>query len=125
MLHETSYLNDRIRFKISGSFPTRKAFYERGHTQECIHFVQLRTAYLCLPTRRPFLVAQKLHLCLNNPVTLILQGFCAITAAKVLCYHHCKSSVLSLLSSELLLALLHLHCKVRRYQRQASRKKQA
>lgn len=62
-----------------------------------IHFVWLRRAYFCLPTRIPFLVAQKLHLCLNNPVILILQGFSAITVAKVLCYHHGKSSVLSLL----------------------------
>lgn len=74
-------------------------------TQKRVHILFVSEQYLILTyTMRPFLVGQKLHLCLNDPVVLILQGFCAITPAKVLCYHPCKGSVLSLLSSELPLA---------------------
>lgn len=74
MLHETPYLNDRTRCKFSGSFPQGKPFMNMD-TQS---FVWVRTAGL--PTRGPFLIGQELHLCLKDPVTLLVQGFSAIAS---------------------------------------------
>lgn len=91
-LHETPYLNDRTRCKFSGSFPQGKPFMNMD-TQS---FVWVRTGGL--PTRGPFLVASPLF-----------EGPCDLTSARVLCYcfshQNCRWP------------LLHLHCKVKSYQR--------
>lgn len=133
MLHETPYLKTtELDVKSQAASHKENLLWTWPH-RGVYTFCSTQNSILMLTYQETFFGSTE-ALPLNNPVVLILQGFCALTAAKVLCYHHCKSSGLSLLQGfsaipsshqNCLWLLLHLHCKVKRYQRRAARKKQA
>lgn len=109
----------------------KKTFYEHGHTEDEYTFCLTQNSILMLTYQETFFGCTEASSlfewpydlntarvqCCKSSLLLPLPEFCSITAARALCYpfshHNCCWP------------LLHLHCKVKRYQRWASRKKQA